>query len=326
MRTIGIRRIGFAAWLLLACAAAQAFDLQGHRGARGLAPENTLAAFERALRIGVDTIEFDVVITADGVPVVVHDLTLNPAVVRDEKGEWLSSRPPVRSLTLAELQRFDVGRLDPASRYGQQFADQVASDGERIPALADVLERIKALAAARAGSLPALNIETKLDPRRPDFTPEPAVFVEALLRVIREAGITERVTIQSFDWRTLRHVREAEPKIPTACLTTQGSSNDNVRDGAWTAGLRIADYPSVAAMAKAAGCMIWSPNFNNLQQADVAAAHAIGLKVVPWTANLAADMERLLDWRVDGLITDYPDRLREVMARRNMPLPTALPR
>ena len=318
--------VGCGAWLAVAGAATPAFDLQGHRGARGLAPENTLAAFERALRTGVDTLEFDVAITADDVPVVVHDLTLNPAVVRDPDGAWLRSRPAVRSLKLAELQRFDVGRLDPASRYGQQFSSQSPSDGERIQTLEAVLERLEELTRDAKGPPVRFNIETKLDPRRPDLAPEPAALVDAVLRVIRKAGLTERVTLQSFDWRTLRHLRSVEPAIPTACLTTQGSSSDNVRDGAWTAGLMLADHGSVAALAKAAGCSIWSPNFNNLQQSDVGAAHAIGMNVLPWTVNQPADMQRLLDWGVDGLISDYPDRLREVMSQRNMPLPAPLPR
>jgi len=313
--------LGLLAALLLAGATAQAFDLQGHRGARGLAPENTLAGFERALRIGVDTLELDIVITADDVPVVVHDLTLNPAVVRDDRGLWLRSRPAVRSLKLADLQRFDVGRLDPASRYARNFPAQAASDGERIPTLQELFHRVKTLTEGSAAGIPRFNIETKLDPRQPDLTPAPAAFVDAILQAIREADMAERVTLQSFDWRTLRHLRSIEPGIAAGCLTTEGSSSDNIRDGAWTAGLARADYPSVAALAQAAGCSTWSPNMDNLRQADVAGAHAIGMKVVPWTVNLPADMQRLLDWGVDGLITDYPDRLREVMVQRGMPLP-----
>jgi glycerophosphoryl diester phosphodiesterase len=189
-----------------------------------------------------------------------------------------------------------------------------------------VLERIRTLTGDRPASMPRLNIETKLDPRQPALSPEPAAFADAILEVIRNAGMTGQVTLQSFDWRTLRHLHEVEPGIPTACLTTRGSANDNVRDGLWTAGLSIADHASVAAMAKAGGCTIWSPNFNNLQQSDVEDAQAIGMKVVPWTVNLQPDMQRLLDWGVDGLITDYPDRLREVMAQRRMALPASLAR
>ena len=300
--------------------AAPDFDLQGHRGARGLAPENTLAGFEHALRVGVNTLELDIGITADGVAVVIHDSALNPAIARDGSGHWLQDRPLVRSLTLAQLQRYDVGRLDPASRYGKQFSGQQASDGERIPTLAALFERVDALGAHSL----RFNIETKLDPRRPHDTPAPAEFADILLRVIREAGMTSRVTLQSFDWRTLREARRIEPGIATACLTTQGSEVD-VRDGAgtWTDGLRLADHTSVPALVKAAGCGTWSPNFRHLDQASLGQARSLGLKVVPWTVNQPADMQRLIDWGVDGLITDYPDRLREAMRERGMSLPPA---
>ena len=299
-----------------------AFDLQGHRGARGLAPENTIAAFERALEVGVTTLELDIGISADNVPVILHDFALNPAVARDASGNWVQSRPLVRSLTFAELQRYDVGRLDPASRYGQQFDTQQPRDGERIPMLAALFERVRVLGA---GSV-RFNIETKIDPHQPDATLEPGPFVETLLQTIRKERMFDRVTLQSFDWRTLQLARRLAPGIRTACLTTQGSSSDNLRDGAWTAGLRLADHESVAALVKAAGCAVWSPNFNNLDEAGVEAARTLGLAVIPWTVNRVEDMRRLIGWRVDGLITDYPDRLREVMRESAMELPPPLQR
>lgn len=306
-----------AAGLALFGSSASGFDLQGHRGARGLAPENTIAGFEHALGVGVDTLELDVGITADGTPVIVHDIALNPAIVRDESGRWLTARPPIRSLDLAHLQRYDVGRLDPESRYGRQFATQQPRDGERIPTLSALFRHVEALGARSV----RFNIETKIDPRRPADTPDPAAFVEAVMRVIRDAGVADRVTLQSFDWRTLAHARRIEPGIATACLTTQGGNSDNLADGAWTGGLRLGDFASVPALVKAAGCPTWSPNHNNLGPAGIEQAQALGLAVVPWTVNQVVDMARLIDWGVDGLITDYPDLLREVMAQRSMRLP-----
>jgi glycerophosphoryl diester phosphodiesterase len=312
--------------LAVACLAhaappALAFDLQGHRGARGLAPENTLAAFERAMAIGVTTLELDIGITADGVPVVIHDVALNPAVARDGSGRWIASAPLVRSLTLAQLKRYDVGRLDPASSYARPFQAQQARDGARIPTLAALFARVRELGADHL----RFNIEAKVDPRRPHDTLAPDAFVDRLLAVIRDAGMTDRVTLQSFDWRTLRAARRIEPAIATSCLTTRGSDAD-VRDGAgtWTAGLRLSDYGTVPALVKAGGCGTWSPNFRHLDQAAVQEAHGFGLKVVPWTVNRREDMARLIDWDVDGLITDYPDRLREVMGERKMALPPAV--
>ncbi|RPH60279.1 MAG: glycerophosphodiester phosphodiesterase [Burkholderiales bacterium] len=302
-------------------AQARAFDLQGHRGARGLAPENTLAGFERAIAIGVTTLELDIGVTADGVPVVHHDLALNASLTRDASGRWLTGTgPTIRSLTLQQLQAYDVGRIDPASRHARLFPGQQPRDGERIPTLAAVFRR----ADERGARQVRFSIETKLDPRRPGDTVDPEAFVDALLHVVREAGVSRRVSVQSFDWRTLLRVQQLEPAIPTVYLTTRSDSFDNLRDGAWTAGLRLADYGSVPALVEAAGGKVWSPRYDDLDAPGVREAQARGLRVVPWTVNDPVDMVRLLDWGVDGLITDYPDRLRALLRERDMPVPRVL--
>lgn len=308
-----------AALAIAGATAAFGFDLQSHRGARGLAPENTLPAFERALEIGVTTLELDIGVTADGVVVVLHDPFLNPAITRDAAGQWLSGGkgPLVRSLTLAQLQAYDVGRIRPETAYGRTFATQQGRDGVRIPTLAGVFERVKALGADHV----RFNIETKLNPLRPDETVTPEAMTRALLQVVDEAGMARRVAIQSFDWRSLQLVRQLAPSIPTAHLTIQTANSDNLRDGAWTAGLRIGDDGSVPRLVQAAGGRIWSPNKGALTEPLVREAQALGLQVLPWTVNEPAEMERLIEWGVDGLITDYPDRLRAVLSARGMPLP-----
>jgi glycerophosphoryl diester phosphodiesterase len=308
--------------LLLLATAAHALDLQGHRGARGLAPENTLPAFERALATGVETLELDIGVTADGVVVVAHDPFLNPALTRDGAGQWLREPgPTIRSLTLQQLRSYDVGRIRPDSAYARSFPHQQPQDGTRIPTLASVF----ALAADR-GAPVRFSIETKIDPNRPDDTVAPDSMATALLQAVRAAGMSERVSIQSFDWRTLRIIQERAPGIPTVCLTARTSNADSTADARWTAGLRIADHGnSVPRLAKAAGCATWSPNAGALTRATLKEAQDAGLKVVPWTVNEPADMDRLIAWGVDGLITDYPDRAREAMRARWMELPAAFP-
>ena len=150
-------------------------------------------------------------------------------------------------------------------------------------------------------------------------------MTRALLQVVRDAGMVSRAAIQSFDWRTLQLVQQLEPAIPTVYLTVQTANNDNVRDGAWTAGFRIADHASVPAMVKAAGGAVWSPNAGAVTEALVREAQSLGLKVVPWTVNTPADLDRMVGWGVDGLITDYPERLRDVLRQRKLPLPPAVP-
>lgn len=133
--------------------------------------------------------------------------------------------------------------------------------------------------------------------------------------------MTRRVMIQSFDWRTLQLVQRLEPGMRTVFLTVQSRNSNNVDDPAWTAGRRARDYPSVAHMVQAAGGAVWSPNFNNIDAGAVRQAHDLGLQLIPWTVNESADMRRLIGWGVDGIITDYPDRLRDVMRESAMALP-----
>ena len=329
-RAIAIRAaIAASAALLLAAAvgaaqaqAVRAFDLEGHRGTRGLAPENTLAAFRRAIAIGVTTIETDIAITKDDVAVVSHNPNLVPELVRDDTGNWLAAPgPAIHSLTLAELRRYDIGRLNPATKYARDFPEQQPSDGERFPTLRELL------ALARDAPKPVrLNIETKVTPNGAVETSDPATFVRLILAAVREAKLTDRVTIQSFDWRTLAEVKRVAPDVKTSCLTIESSGMNTMAAGAdgkspWHAGLAQRDYASVPGLVKAAGCSTWSMFWRNLTPELVREAHASGLVVLPWTVDNPADMERLIDMGIDGIITDYPDRLRRVMAQKGISLP-----
>ena len=301
---------------------APAFDLEGHRGARGLEPENTLAAFGKAIAIGVTTIETDVAVTKDGIAVISHNPNLVPELVRDSAGKWLMAPgPSIHSLTLDELRRYDIGRINPGTKYAGQFPEQRPSDGERFPTLRELLQLV-----AAAPRPVRLNIETKLTPDDAGDTVDAATFVRVILDEVRAAKLVDRVTIQSFDWRSLVEAKRVAPHVPTSCLTIESTGMNTMTAAAdgkspWHAGLRDSAYPSVAALAAAAGCSTWSMYWRNLTPALVADAHAIGVKVLPWTLDNPADMQHLIDMGVDGIITDYPDRLRELMQARGMPLP-----
>lgn len=318
------------ALLILACFAASpafAFDAQGHRGARGLAPENTLPAFAKALTIGVDTLEFDVGLTSAGVVVIAHDRTLNPDIARGPDGNYVAAPgPAIRSLPIAILKVFDVGTLRPGSNYARQFPEQVAVPGARIPVLSELAELVR----SAGNTTVRFNIETKLSPLAPDETADPETFATTLVRQINNAGIAPRSTIQSFDWRTLKVVQRIAPEIPTVCLTIERGGGDNIQRGRpgpspWTAGLDIDEFASVPRLVKAAGCRVWSPFHGDLTPATLAEAKGIGIPVVVWTVNDPADMTRLIEAGVDGIISDYPDRLRAVMSARGMALPAPTP-
>ena len=316
-------RRGLAITLLLAAFPTAAFDLEGHRGARGLAPENTLAAFRRALAIGVTTLETDLAVTRDDVLVLSHDPLLNAELVRGPDGKWLAAKgPPIRTLTRAELARYDIGRIDPSSRYAAQFPEQQPVDGERFATLAQLFALVR-----DSGKPVRLNLETKIDPTRPDDTVDAATFARLAVDAIRAAGFTQRTTLQSFDWRTLIDAKKRAPALRTACLSIETANNDTIKPNGdapapWTAGLDVRSYGgSVPKLAHAAGCTIWSPFWRNATPERIAEAHALELEVLPWTVNDPADMARLIDAGVDGLITDYPDRLRDVMRAKGLPLP-----
>jgi glycerophosphoryl diester phosphodiesterase len=294
---------------------AAAFDLQGHRGARGLAPENTLAAFRTAIALGVTTLETDLAVTSDGVLVISHDPALNPDLVRDADGKWLASPgPAIRTLSAADLAKYDIGRTNPESRYGKQFPEQKPADGERFPTLAQVF--------ALGGPGMRFNIEIKTDPTKPDLTLAPEPFAALVVKAIREAKVGERTTIQSFDWRGLLAARRLAPDIATACLSIESNNMDTVgraggKPSPWLGGLDLqAHGGSVPRLANAAGCAVWSPFWRNVTVENIKEAQALGLKVIPWTVNDPAEMARIIALGVDGLITDYPNRAKAALKEK----------
>jgi glycerophosphoryl diester phosphodiesterase len=300
------------------------FDLQGHRGARGLWPENTLAGFARTRALGVSTFELDCAVTRDAVAVISHDPQPNPDHTRDAQGQFLERPGPlISTLSYAELRQYDVGRLRPGTAYAAEYPDQQAVDGERIPRLADLFE----LVAALGDEAIRFNIEAKVFPLHPERTVAPVVFVEALLGEVRRAGLQPRTVIQCFDWRVLHLVQRLAPEIGTGALTDQQGDDDTVclksaKASPWFGGLSVHDFGgSVPRLAKASGAQIWSPNYLDLQPGEVVEAHELGLKVTPWTVNQPADMHRILALGVDGLISDRPDRLRAVLQQRGIAVP-----
>ncbi len=316
-----------ASLALAACAmgCATPLDLQGHRGARGLAPENTLAAFDAALALGVSTLELDTVMTLDDVVVISHDPTLNPNFTRDASGRYIEAPgAALRSLSLAQLRAFDVGRLRLGTRYAQTYPEQRAADGQRIPSLAELFELVQQRGAAQV----RFNIETKISPLKPELTPEPEAFVRAILEVARRYGMTQRITLQSFDWRTLQAAQRLAPEVPTAYLSAQQAWANNVADSRWTAGFTLTEHGSVPRLVKAAGGTIWSPFHGDLNAALMDEARQLGLKVIVWTVNEPADIEKMLDLGVHGIISDRPDRVRTALAARGwrLPPPIAPPR
>ncbi|PQM49386.1 Glycerophosphodiester phosphodiesterase [Mycobacterium talmoniae] len=276
------------------------FDLQAHRGGRGETTESSLQAFAKALEIGVSTLEFDIVITKDRQPLVWHDPTIQPdkcvdtapLFAGDPQYPYVGKR--VHDLTLAQLRTLDCDL--PL----EDFPEAEPVHGNTLATLPEVF----ALTDSRHARV-RYNIETKLDAAHPDDSAPPEEFVEVILAAVRAAGKVDRVEVESFDWRTLPMVRRAEPSIPLVALWDETAVGD----------------PMLAALA--AGANIVAPEYPQVDGVFVDRAHALGLKVIPWTVNDPDTMRAQITAGVDGLITDYPTRLRTVLAELGLPLPLA---
>jgi glycerophosphoryl diester phosphodiesterase len=282
----------------------QRFEIHGHRGARGLWPENTIPGFLAALALGVTAIEMDVALTADGVVVLSHDPMLDPSLTRAPDGQWVAPPAPLmRTLEAAALDGFDVGRIRPGTPQALAFPAQRPLDGVRIPHLAEVVALEPPVMLA---------IELKTFPDHPDWTVPPEAMADAVLAVLDAAGAAARARIISFDWRGLRYLRRVRPDLSLGYLTDADSL---AAARLWWGGPAPEDFGgSVARTVAAEGGTVWGPDHATLTEVEIREALSLGLLVNPWTVNEPADMARLIGWGVGALTTDYPDRARALLA------------
>lgn len=310
------------------------FDLQAHRGGIGLTVESTLPAFAKALELGVTTLELDTQITEDGVAVVTHDRKvsdkkcLDTAPATPDDPEWPYVGKYVNTLTLAQVKTLDCG-----SQRLANFPDQELFPGERMPTLTQVFDLVKRYDADKV----TLNVETKVEAGAPSQTAPREQFVQVVARNIREAGMVDQVTIQSFDWASLMRMREVEPRLPLVALTNYDFLQvDQPGASPWLGGIDIDDFDDdPIAAVDSFGASAFSPVHGFPQngtvtdpgyrpyvtKAMVKEAHRAGIAIIPWTVDDKPTMASLMDAGVDGLITDYPNRLRELMADRGLELP-----
>jgi len=253
-----------------------------HRGGAGLRPENTLAAFRHAVRLGCDGAELDVQLSADGVAVVHHDFRLNAALTR-KSGQWLTGETPrIKDLRFAELQSFDLGRPDPASEYARLHPDLAPIDGVRVPSLADVAS------LCPANFLLLVELKSSTDPDSAD----PVVLADAVFDIM--ADQIERTIFVGFDWRGLARIRERSSGA--RCWFTTDEIKGDVRP--------------VLAFIKAAGGQGWFPRYSDLTAGAAREVRGLGLQVGAWTVNAPAEMTRLMGLGLDAICTDRPDILQ----------------
>ncbi|MBN8555570.1 MAG: glycerophosphodiester phosphodiesterase [Deltaproteobacteria bacterium] len=259
-----------------------AIEIHGHRGARARRPENTLPAFEYAMKIGADVLELDMNITKDLKIVVSHDSFISPRLCLDEKKNP-AKKIPIYSLTLEEVKKFDCGSIK-----NSKFPDQVPVPGAKIPTLDEVFN-------LAGPSKIQFNIETKIDPRVPDLSPSPEVFAKLVVDEIEKHHLVSRVVLQSFDYRTLEEAKKLNPKIRISML------------------IQNSDLPNWLKIAEKLQAEIISPEFVWLNSPIVEEAHAAKLKVIPWTLHSKSEWREAKAWNVDGIITDDPEALKDYL-------------
>ena len=301
----------------------QPFDAQGHRGARGLLPENTLPGFRRALELGVSTLEIDTGVTADGVVIVSHNRRLSAAICLGPDGARLPEEggPLFRDLTLAEVREFDCGSLNPSAR---QFPEPPRRNlpGTLVPTLGEVFDL-----AAELDPEARFNIEMKVDPTVDETVPLEQ-FVATLVDLIVERDLVERATIQCFDWQALELVRRRLPKLATAALLSPDTVDGGGGGSPWLNGLSLDEGGGTALdLLEGARAYVdvfspyWrqvTPGARGYLDSTVEQIQAAGFAVIPWTVNSARRIEQVLDLGVDGLISDYPNVLLEILRRRGV--------
>ncbi|MEW5908383.1 MAG: glycerophosphodiester phosphodiesterase family protein [Thermodesulfobacteriota bacterium] len=289
----------------------------GHRGAAGLAPENTLSSFQKACDLGVDAVELDVLLSSDGEVVVYHDYTLKPEITRTPDGKWLDETVPrtVYKLTLSELKAFDIGRVNPLSPYSKHYPRQHPADGEQIPTLREVIQLICNQPYLKA----ELWIEIKTSPEKPDLTPSPEKVVEAVYRILDQEKALSKARLLSFDWRGLLYCRNRHPEIPLIFLShnsvTLGTISSS-RPALFSGRSGIDRYGVCGSIPQAihhSGGTAWGPHFSSMTSQDIAEAHRLGIKVYVWSPDDPSDMECLLGMNVDGIITNRPDILKNIL-------------
>ncbi|MEH0060040.1 glycerophosphodiester phosphodiesterase family protein [Auritidibacter ignavus] len=314
------------------------FDIQAHRGGLGLYSESSPAAFANALELGVTTLELDTHVTEDGKVVIWHDRQIHSHLCRDTTPAF-SDDPDypyvdryISELTLQQLQTLECGYQPHPDHPDQQIAPG------SIMELSDLFDLVHEYNAYDT----MMNIETKVEAGAPDETQPRDIFVPTVLKEIEASGLSNQVTIQSFDWGALKMVHELDPSLPTVALTNFSFFElDQPGASPWLGGLDADDYDGdFVAMAQEIGVEAISPLHGEPQDGALAdpdyemlvtremvdEAHEAGLKVIPWTVNDPETMARLIDLGVDGMITDRPDLLREVLAMKNFQLPAPVHR
>ena len=294
--------------------------IYGHRGARGEIVENSIEGFEHTFALGIKAIEFDVLISQDKIPVLSHDFHLDPSMTKDEAGNWLKDTEfKIFDKSYDELSKYNIVSFDPESKYGKRFKKQKPVRNAKIPKLSDLFE----LASKENNKDVFLNLEIKSTPIRTGLTPSPSDTVSLILKDIDKYKLEDRIVISSFDWRILTELKKLNPKILRSFLTLQQDLSTKKKtifeDSPWLGKkFPLDDLFLLPKIIKSLEGHVWSVFYRDVTKQNIDLAHELGLAVIVWTVNRESDIVRMIDYGVDGIITDYPKKTQEICLSRNI--------
>ena len=294
--------------------------IYGHRGARGDLPENTLDSFKYLFENNINAYETDILISKDLIPVITHDFRLDPSFTKDEEGDWITDENiKIFDLTYNEISKFDVGSLNKLTRYGRRFLNQRSLENQKIPKLDELLE----LSSKNLSQDTIINLEIKSTPDEKNLTPGPKEMVQIVLNDIKKSNLQDKIIISSFDWRILREVKNQSPEISRAYLTFQQEKGMKIKKTIYSKSPWIDHIPltivyDLPKIIKELGGSAWHPYYKDINKKAVKDAHDYNLPVNVWTVNDEYNMLKMIEYEVDGIMTDYPLKLKELCDKKNI--------
>ena len=294
--------------------------IYGHRGARGDLPENTLESFKYLFKNNINAYETDILISKDLIPVITHDFRLDPSFTKDNEGNWITDENIIIfDLSYDELLKFDVGSLNKLSRYGRRFVNQKTLENQKIPKLSELLE----LSSKNKSENLLINLEIKSTPDEENLTPTPEEMVKLVMKEVNKSNLQNKIIISSFDWRTLTEIKNLYPEISRAYLSFQQQAGIKIKNtiynrSPWMSYLPFFEKYELPKIIKSQGGKALHPYHKDITKKPVDTSHQEDLPVNVWTVNEEYDMLKMIEYGVDGIMTDYPLRLKELCDKENI--------
>ena len=294
--------------------------IYGHRGARGDLPENTLEGFKYLFENNINAYETDILISKDLVPVIAHDFRLDPSRTKDNEGNWIEDENlKIFDLTYEELLKFDVGSLNKLSRYGRRFVNQKTLENQKIPKLSELLN----LSSKNISENLLINLEIKSTPDEENLTPTPEEMVKLVMQEVNKSTLQNKIIVSSFDWRTLTEMKKLYPEISRAYLTFQQQAGIKIKNtiynrSPWMSYMPFFENHELPKIIKSQGGEAWHPYHKDITKKLVDISHQENLPVNVWTVNKDYDMLKMVEYGVDGIMTDYPLKLKELCEKENI--------